>query len=291
VRVARGIDGYLDWFIPPLATITPSSSITSNLSEGPPSWLVEIHQKLWGRRDLFDQIFRKANLTKSDFIELQAWLDGLNPSRSSESYISPDVLPTKLDFLRSRSFVDVATASRFATCNAGSHGNLVPELVIDTSKDLTPPIANAMDADAVDTDALNVGAVGADAMNDPMDIDVDNATELSEGSTSPFSDLFRYTRVSDPDNSPLYTIQQILAEKQEFLCRTPWPAMYLTHFWPVSRWQFTCITNDSAAIQWTYHLGQMFLYVRACPSPLLPVCLILCQSAWPIQSMRSWCVG
>src|ERR1700676_500968 len=34
---------------------------------------------------------------------------------------------------------------------------------------------------------------------------------------SPFSDLLCYTRVSDPDNSPPYTIQQILAEKQEFL--------------------------------------------------------------------------
>jgi hypothetical protein len=119
-------------------------SNTSNLSEGPPDWLVEIHQKLWGRRDLFDQIFRTANLTKTDFIELQARLYNLNPSRSSESYITPDALPTKLDFLRSRSFVDVATATHFATSNAGIHGNLVPELVTDRSKDLTPPIANVM---------------------------------------------------------------------------------------------------------------------------------------------------
>jgi hypothetical protein len=119
-------------------------SNTSNLSEGPPDWLVEIHQKLWGRRDLFDQIFRTANLTKTDFIELQARLYNLNPSRSSESYITPDALPTKLDFLHSRSFVDVATATHFTTSNAGIHGNLVPELVTDRSKDLTPPIANVM---------------------------------------------------------------------------------------------------------------------------------------------------
>jgi hypothetical protein len=105
-----------------------------------------------------------ANLTKTDFIELQARLHGLNPSRSSESYIMSDVLPTKLNFLRSRSFVDVATAAHFATCNAGSHGSLAPELVI---KDHTPPIAtDTMDADAVETDT----------MNDAMDIEVDDAT-------------------------------------------------------------------------------------------------------------------
>jgi len=96
--------------------------------------LVEIHKKLWGGRDLFGHT---ANLTKTDLIELQDQLQSLNPSRSSEPYITLDALPTKLDFLRSRSFVDIAAAAHFATCNAGSHGNLVPELVIDTSKDLT----------------------------------------------------------------------------------------------------------------------------------------------------------
>ena len=55
----------------------------------------------------------------------------------------------------------------------------MPELLIDTSKDLTP-VADVMDADAVDTDALDVGAVGADA----VDTEVDDATYLSEGSAA-----------------------------------------------------------------------------------------------------------
>ena len=41
-----------DLFMALLATITPSSSQNSNLSlNSPPSWLVEIHSELWGRRD------------------------------------------------------------------------------------------------------------------------------------------------------------------------------------------------------------------------------------------------
>ena len=52
----------------------------------------------------------------------------------------------------------------------------MPELVIDLSKDLTSPIANVMDADAVDT----------------VDIDVDDTTYLSEGSTAIFPCTIRY---------------------------------------------------------------------------------------------------
>lgn len=57
----------------------------------------------------------------------------------------------------------------------GSHGNLVLELIINTSKDLTLPTTNAMDAHVVDTDALNVGTVDTNAMNN---IGVDDATYL-----------------------------------------------------------------------------------------------------------------
>ena len=32
-----------------------------------PPWLVELHGKLWGKRDAFDQVFC-AELTKDDFI-------------------------------------------------------------------------------------------------------------------------------------------------------------------------------------------------------------------------------
>ena len=68
----------------------------------------------------------------------------------------------------------------------------MPELVIDMSKDLTLPIANVMDADVVDTDDPDVGVMGADATNDAMDIDVNDATYLSEGSTAIFPCTIRY---------------------------------------------------------------------------------------------------
>jgi hypothetical protein len=148
--------------MPPLATITPSSSNTSNLSAVPPSWLVEIHQKLWGRRDLFDQIFRTANLTKTDFIELQAQLHHRNSSRTYKSYVATNVLALKSDFLRYRS---VDTAANFSKYDAASNGQLVPKLDVDKSNDLVPITARA-DVDSVDTDAI-----GADAVDiQPLDI-------------------------------------------------------------------------------------------------------------------------
>jgi len=100
-----------------------------------------------------------ANLTKTDCVELQGRLQSLN---LSESYVA---LPTKLDFLRSRRFVDGNAAAHFAACDAD---NLVPQLVVDTSKALTPHIA-------ANVKVLYVGALGADsaAMDDAMDIGAD----------------------------------------------------------------------------------------------------------------------
>ena len=87
-----------------LVTITPSSSHNSNLSlNSPPSWLVEIHSELWGKLDLFGEIFRTATLTKDHFIELQCLLDARNPKRNSNKYEAEDVLAIKSAFLRSRS--------------------------------------------------------------------------------------------------------------------------------------------------------------------------------------------
>jgi hypothetical protein len=61
------------------------SSQNSNLSlNSPPSWLVEIHSELWGKRDFFGKIFRTATLTKDHFIELQCLLEARNPERISE---------------------------------------------------------------------------------------------------------------------------------------------------------------------------------------------------------------
>ena len=131
-----------DLFMALLATITPSSSQNSNLSlNSPPSWLVEIHSELWGRRDLFGKIFRTATLTKDDFTELQVWLDKQNPERVSDSYKAKNVLATKSRFLRTRS----------TALNRGFGDGLVPRLVFDASSDA---VANddAVADDAMDTD-------------------------------------------------------------------------------------------------------------------------------------------
>ena len=69
----------------------------------PPPWLVEIHEKLWGKSDLFGELFRTVTLTKSDFFELQTLLDGQNIERRLDSYVADNVLATKSAFLRSRS--------------------------------------------------------------------------------------------------------------------------------------------------------------------------------------------
>ncbi|KAF8227839.1 hypothetical protein L208DRAFT_277803 [Tricholoma matsutake] len=161
---ASDVDSYhSDSFMTLLATITPSSSQNSNLSlnslpTSPPPWLVEIHSKLWGRCDLFGDIFCTANLTKADFIELQCQLQELNPECNSESYVAKDVLAAKSAFLRSRS------TALFGT-NLGM--GLVPRLVFDPSH---PPSPYVVEDGADDTDdADNTHAVADDA----MDIDPD----------------------------------------------------------------------------------------------------------------------
>jgi hypothetical protein len=63
------------------------------------NWLLELHRKVWGRRDLYDAIFRAVTLTKDDFIKLQRLLDQENPSLSARA----DVASVKADFLRERS--------------------------------------------------------------------------------------------------------------------------------------------------------------------------------------------
>lgn len=154
---------FLATFSPLLATITPSSSQNSNLSPStsPPRWLVEIHSKLWGRRDLFGDIFRTANLTEADFIELQSHLQELNPERNSESYEAKDVLAAKSAFLRSKS-------TPLSDTNLGI--GLVPRLVFDASYSPSPCVVDGPD-DTDDADAVadDTNAVADDA----MDIDPD----------------------------------------------------------------------------------------------------------------------
>jgi hypothetical protein len=65
--------------------------------------LAEIHKKLWRKSHLFGEIFRTANLTAADFIQLQLGLERINPSRTKPSYKAQDVLKVKADFLRGKS--------------------------------------------------------------------------------------------------------------------------------------------------------------------------------------------
>jgi hypothetical protein len=94
-------------------TLLATTGITNLSLDSPPPWLIEIHRKLWGRHDLFGEIFRTANLTKADFIELQRRLQELNPERNSDSSVAEDVLATKSAFLRSRSTTDVTGDTPF----------------------------------------------------------------------------------------------------------------------------------------------------------------------------------
>jgi hypothetical protein len=169
----------------------------SIFSQDDAPWLPEIHGKLWGRRDLVGQIFRKAHLTKTDFVELQNQLQSVNPSRSSTSYITMDVLATKSGFLRSRSFVDEDAVAYFDTCNAAPDGNLVPQPIVDTPKGVTSPNLTMADIETLDVDAVDT-----DTMDNAVDIDADpdssnlslaaDAAYLSEGRIAVFPCTIRY---------------------------------------------------------------------------------------------------
>ncbi|KIM85910.1 hypothetical protein PILCRDRAFT_328976 [Piloderma croceum F 1598] len=105
---------------PAVTTIAPSSSNTSNLSAGPPSWLVEIHQKLWSRQDLFDQIFCTANLTKPTSSNFKLnFIDSIRPAPMNP-------MSRQMFSLSSRT-----------SCALGA---LTPQLISPST--MQPPIAN-----------------------------------------------------------------------------------------------------------------------------------------------------
>lgn len=109
-----------------------------------PPWLVEIHNKLWGRHDLFNQIFRTANLTKTDFIELQLLLERNDPSRRSPSYEAQNVLGVKAEFLRKKSSITIDT-SAILDFDTARNRNLVPSVINSTAVLLTS-LANTSSA-------------------------------------------------------------------------------------------------------------------------------------------------
>ena len=135
-----------------IAPLSAVSSENTNLSQDSrPPWLVEIHNKLWGERDLFGQIFRTANLTTTDFIELQLRLESNDPSRSSPSYVAQNVLDIKSDFLRKKSSIAI-DATAILESDTTRNRNLVPSAYVSS---LVPPFGtlstplHAMEIDAV----------------------------------------------------------------------------------------------------------------------------------------------
>ena len=166
--------------------MSPFSSAESNLSFSaflPPIWLIELHTKLWGKRQFFDDIFRTATLTKADFIHLQQELHSHNPERNSDDYEVQNVLAIKADFLRSRSSVDSrASSSLFDS----AHDNLlVPKLVFDTTHDVSP-------TDDIDTTSTDVDANAMDVVPDPHSYIEKDAIYLSTGDTAIFPCTIRY---------------------------------------------------------------------------------------------------
>ena len=147
--------------------------------DSPPRWLVELHKKLWAKSHLFDQIFRVANLTTADFVELQLRLESNDSSRSHPSYKTQDVSSIKADFLREKS------CGATLELPVDKDGN--PKLVPSVSQ-VVPPSAPPVLDDAMD--------VEADAEADPAPQSpgyiIADANELSAGSTAIFPCAIRY---------------------------------------------------------------------------------------------------
>lgn len=133
-------------------------------------WTHEISKKLWNRRDLVGQVFRKVNLTKTDFAEFQSKFQSDNQSPI-------DILASKAAFLHSRSSIDDEAVAYFAT-DATFEGKLVPQPFVG------PPNGN-LNVEGLDDDSMNI-----DASPDST-IAVDMAY-LSEGCTPVFPRTIRY---------------------------------------------------------------------------------------------------
>jgi len=201
-----------------LAAVAPSSYENIN-----PAWLAELHSKLWGRHDLFNQIFRTANLTKTDFIQLQLLLERNDPSRRSPSYEAQNVLDVKADFLRKKS-CDATAILEFDTAR---NRNLVPSVINSTSVPLAS-LANTSSAPKAGSNSsappVLAGAMNVDANADSSEADsadsnlalqfptcpgyiLADATELSTGSAAVFPCIIRY--------------MDLTALKLEYLTRVP----------------------------------------------------------------------
>jgi hypothetical protein len=93
-----------------------------------PAWLVELHEKLWGQKDLFRQVFCIVDLTIDNFTHLQCDLHCLNSSQNQKSYVSRDILEAKMTFL----------CSKTATHTLTTTGSPVPKVVLQSPNGLIP---------------------------------------------------------------------------------------------------------------------------------------------------------
>jgi hypothetical protein len=138
-----------------------------------PSWLSELHQKLWGKRkELFDRVFRAVDLTADYFIELQPELHGLDSSRNHKSDPLEEVLSTKIRFLCSR------TATHRLTITSSP----IPKVVFD-SEDLILVDAMGVDVDvASNPDQEQEGdCEGNNVDDDDAKVDKDKSDEYAKG--------------------------------------------------------------------------------------------------------------
>ena len=197
-------------------TITKQSSVHNALILLGPSWLVEIHSELWGRRELFGDIFRTATLTKGDFTDLQRLLEALNPERNSDEYVAKDVLTTKSAFLRQRS----------AGLDLDLVGGLVPRPVLGPCQ---PPSSDVVDEDGVTNDENDVvdddddDAVDNDdnVMDDVVDDDdaamvIDRDTHLPNEAKAIFPYTIRYVDLTGLQSKEELRVPRLMLFRNEW---------------------------------------------------------------------------
>jgi hypothetical protein len=136
-----------------------------------PAWLVELHEKLWGRKDVFRQVFRAVDLTIDDFTHLQRDLHRLNSSRNQNSYVSRDVLEAKTTFLRSRTATHTLTTT----------GSPVPKVVLQPPDGLIP-------MDVMDVGVRIESCKNMDQQEDCEDKDSDEDAMEDESDENPVGD-------------------------------------------------------------------------------------------------------
>lgn len=109
-----------------MSSAEPSDS-TPKQNEPVCHWLSELHDKLWGREDLRDLIFRTTEVTIAHYAELQSRLNEKFPHRNEDSYVATDVSSIKLEVLRN--FVPPNTTTALPTRSQTRSMNC-PELSI-----------------------------------------------------------------------------------------------------------------------------------------------------------------